>query len=166
MGRMNNAGSPRRVKQSAGDSRDGRFHIVVKRGGTTVVGLALIINLPFIALGYHQIGKKFAVKSSLAIFGLAICLAVVKYLDVTPDKFLTAVFGGFFIGAGIGLAIRGGIGSKGVSNFGQEILFCVLTRLEIGSIKNLVREIDPTAFITTHSLSDVEGGLIKKSALH
>ena len=28
--------------------------------------------------------------------------------DVTPDRLLTAVFGGFFIGAGIGLAVRGG----------------------------------------------------------
>lgn len=231
--------------------------------------LILVINLPFIALGYRQIGKKFAIKSALAIAGLAICLLVVKYPDVTPDKLLTSVFGGFFIGAGIGLAIRGGavldgteiaallvsknshllkvgdvililnififlaaafflgvesalysiltyiaasktidfllhgieeytaitiismkneevkeaitnrlhrgvtvykghggMGSKGVGNSEQDILYCVVTRLEIGSIKNVVREIDPTAFITTHSLSDVEGGLIKKPALH
>src|SRR5262245_20431666 len=67
-----------------------------------------VINLPFIALGYRQIGRKFAVKSALAIAGLSLCLAVVKYPDVTPDKLLTAVFGGFFIGVGIGLAIRGG----------------------------------------------------------
>ncbi|HYY43284.1 MAG TPA: YitT family protein, partial [Pyrinomonadaceae bacterium] len=70
--------------------------------------LILVINLPFIALGYRQIGRRFAVKSALAIAGLAVCLATVKYPDVTPDKLLTAVFGGFFIGAGIGLAIRGG----------------------------------------------------------
>ena len=239
-----------------------------------VVGLPLsiwllIINLPFIALGYNQIGKKFAVKSALAIAGLSICLAVIKYPDVTPDKLLTAVFGGFFIGAGIGLAIRGGavldgteiaallvsrsshllrvgdvililnififlaaafflgveialysiltyvaasktidfllhgieeytaitivsakneavkeaiinrlhrgvtvykghggMGSTGVNDSQQEILYCVVTRLEIGSIKNVVREIDSTAFITTHSLSDVEGGLIKRADLH
>ncbi|MCU1290946.1 MAG: hypothetical protein JWN60_3175 [Acidobacteria bacterium] len=239
-----------------------------------VVGLPLslwilIINLPFIALGYHQISKKFAIKSALAIAGLSLCLAIIKYPDVTQDKLLTAVFGGFFIGAGIGLAIRGGavldgteiaalvvsrkshifkvgdvilifnififlaaafflgvesalysiltyiaasktidfiihgieeytaitivsmkneevkaaiinklhrgvtsyrgqggMGSKGVTNAEQEILYCVVTRLEIGIIKNVVREIDPTAFITTHSLSDVEGGLIKKSGLH
>ena len=68
----------------------------------------LVINLPFIALGFLQMGKNFAVKSALAIGGLALCLAFVKYPDVTPDKLLTAVFGGFFIGAGIGLAIRGG----------------------------------------------------------
>src|SRR5215470_14806862 len=70
--------------------------------------LIALINLPFIALGYRQIGRKFAIKSALAITGLSICLAVVKYPDVTPDKLLTAVFGGFFIGFGIGLAIRGG----------------------------------------------------------
>jgi len=70
--------------------------------------LILVINLPFIALGYRQIGRTFAVKSTLAICGLSLCLAFVKYPDVTPDKLLTAVFGGFFIGAGIGLAIRGG----------------------------------------------------------
>src|SRR6185369_15008339 len=70
--------------------------------------LVPLINIPFIALGYHQIGSKFALKSILAIAGLAVCLAFVDYPDVTPDKLLTAVFGGFFIGAGIGLAIRGG----------------------------------------------------------
>jgi uncharacterized membrane-anchored protein YitT (DUF2179 family) len=70
--------------------------------------LILVINLPFIALGYRQIGRAFALKSTLAIGGLALVLAFVKFPDVTPDKLLTAVFGGFFIGAGIGLAIRGG----------------------------------------------------------
>ncbi|MDQ3087584.1 MAG: DUF2179 domain-containing protein [Acidobacteriota bacterium] len=59
-----------------------------------------------------------------------------------------------------------GMGSKGVITDEQEILFCVVTRLEIGNIKTVVREINPTAFITMHSLSDVEGGLIKKTALH
>ena len=70
--------------------------------------LILVINLPFIALGYRQNGRAFAIKSTVAIAGLSACLAFVRYPDVTPDKLLTAVFGGFFIGAGIGLAIRGG----------------------------------------------------------
>ena len=49
--------------------------------------------------------------SGLAVCGIAAlsaCLALVHFPDVTPDKLLTAVFGGFFIGAGIGLAMRGG----------------------------------------------------------
>ncbi len=70
--------------------------------------LILLINLPFVALGYRQIGRSFAIKSTLAIVGLAIGLTVIPYPDVTPDLLLTAVFGGFFIGAGIGLAMRGG----------------------------------------------------------
>jgi uncharacterized membrane-anchored protein YitT (DUF2179 family) len=68
----------------------------------------LLINLPFVALGYRQFGRQFALKSTIAIAGLSLSLAVIPYPDVTPDLLLTAVFGGFFIGAGIGLAMRGG----------------------------------------------------------
>lgn len=223
-----------------------------------------LINLPFIALGYHQIGGKFALKSVLAIAGLALCLAFVNYPDVTPDKLLTAVFGGFFIGAGIGLAIRGGavldgteiaalliskssnilkvgdvililnififstaafflgidsalysvltyfaasktvdfllhgieeynaiiimseksdeireaiirILSRGVTIYNgrggksgkpMDILYCVVTRLEIGRVKNVTNEIDETAFVVIHPLADAVGGIIKKSVLH
>lgn len=230
--------------------------------------LILVINLPFIAVGYRQIGRAFAIKSTLAIAGLSLSLAFVKFPDVTPDKLLTAVFGGFFIGAGIGLAIRGGavldgteiaallvskssnllkvgdvililnivifltaafflgvesalysiltyaaasrtidfllhgieeytaimvislkseeiknaiinqlhrgvtvlrgeggMGSTGLSDE-RTILYCVVTRLEIGTIKNAVKEIDPAAFITTTVVADVEGGLIKKPVFH
>ncbi len=223
-----------------------------------------LINLPFIALGYHQIGSKFALKSILAIAGLAVCLAFVDYPDVTPDKLLTAVFGGFFIGAGIGLAIRGGavldgteiaalliskssnllkvgdvililnvfifsatafflgidsalysvltyfaasktidfllhgieeynaiiimseksdkireaivrVLSRGVTIYNgrggktgrpMHILYCVVTRLEIGRVRNVANEIDEAAFIVIHPLADAVGGIIKKTALH
>src|SRR3954469_12103537 len=50
--------------------------------------LILVINLPFIALGLRQIGTRFAVRSSLAITGLALCVFFVKFPDVTPDKLL------------------------------------------------------------------------------
>ncbi|KAB7728630.1 DUF2179 domain-containing protein [Rudanella paleaurantiibacter] len=67
-----------------------------------------LFNLPFLILGYYQIGRSFAIKSALGITGLALCIAVVPFPDVTPDLLLTAIFGGVFIGAGIGLAMRGG----------------------------------------------------------
>ena len=236
--------------------------------GVPLALLLFVINLPFIALGYRQIGKRFALKSTAAIAGLSICLYFVSFPDVTPDKLLTAVFGGLFIGAGIGLAIRGGSvldgteiaallvsrnssllrvgdvililnvfiflaaafflgvesamysiltyvaasktidflihgveeytgliivsarndeiketiinrlqrgvtvmtgsgggGHKGESDV-ESILYCVVTRLEIGSVRSAAKEIDPGAFITTHSISDVEGGLIKRPFLH
>lgn len=70
--------------------------------------LIICVNLPFIILGYRVMGKVFAVKTALAISGLALVLATVHFPDVTQDKLLVAVFGGFFLGAGIGLAVRGG----------------------------------------------------------
>lgn len=226
--------------------------------------LILIINLPFIAIGLRQIGWKFALRSALAIAGLSVCLAFLYYPDVTSDKVLNAVFGGFFIGAGIGLAIRGGAvldgteiaallvskssnllrvgdvilllnivifsaaafflgieialysaltyfaasktidfilhgieeytaitiisensdtireaivrrmkrgvtvykGRGGKTGVEQDILFCVVTRLEIGRVKNVVREIDPHSFIVINPLSDADGGITKRKMLH
>lgn len=226
--------------------------------------LVAVINLPFIALGYRQIGKKFAIKSTLAIAGLSLCLAFIKYPDVTPDKLLTAIFGGFFIGAGIGLAMRGGAvldgteiaalliskssdllkvgdvililnififataafflgiepalysmltyfaasktidflvygieeyhgiiivsamseeirqailndlnrgvtvykGSGGLSEKAQDILYCVVTRLEISKVKSIVEEKDQFAFVVVHHVADASGGTLKKRILH
>ncbi|MFN8165889.1 MAG: YitT family protein [Bacteroidia bacterium] len=71
----------------------------------TGIGLPLLIvciNLPFIYLGWRQIGRAFAFKTLLAIVGLAICLLLIPYPIVTSDKLLVSVFGGFFLGAGIG----------------------------------------------------------------
>lgn len=70
--------------------------------------LIVIVNLPFIFLGARQISLQFAIKSVLAIFFLAILVHIISLPVVTSDKLLIAVFGGFFLGAGIGLAIRGG----------------------------------------------------------
>jgi len=223
-----------------------------------------IINVPFVIVGYAHMGRAFAVRSALGIAGLAVALAVVPYPDVTPDLLLTAVFGGFFLGAGIGLAVRGaavldgteiaalliskrshvlnvgevillfnvflfvvamsvlgvekalysiltylaaartlnfviyGIeeytaitiispehalireriigqldrgvtiykGHGGLSGQEQEILYCVVTRLEIGRVKQIAQEIDPRAFIVSHPLANVEGGVVKRGALH
>jgi uncharacterized membrane-anchored protein YitT (DUF2179 family) len=192
---------------------------------------------------------------------LSIALATLHFPDVTRDLVLTAVFGGFFIGAGIGLAVRGGAvldgteiaalliskrshllkvgdvillfnvvlfvlamsllgveealysiltyvaaartldfvihgieeftaitivsrmsgeigahilaylgrgvtvykGRGGLSGEDQEILYCVVTRLEIGKVKSIVRRLDPGAFVTTHALGDVDGGMVKRT---
>jgi uncharacterized membrane-anchored protein YitT (DUF2179 family) len=70
--------------------------------------LIIGINVPFIFLGYKIIGKQFAIKTAIAITGLAICIATVHFPEVTHDKLLVAIFGGFFLGSGIGLSVRGG----------------------------------------------------------
>jgi uncharacterized membrane-anchored protein YitT (DUF2179 family) len=76
--------------------------------GINLSVLVVLINLPFVVIAYTQISKKFAFKTLIAISLLAIMLAVVEFPIITSDKLLIAVFGGFFLGAGIGLSIRGG----------------------------------------------------------
>jgi len=223
-----------------------------------------LVNAPFIAIGYRQMGGAFAIRSALAIAGLSAALAAIHFPDVTPDLLLTAVFGGFFIGAGIGLAVRGGAvldgteiaalliskrshllkvgdvififnvalflvamsvlgvepalysiltylaaartldfvlhgideytavtvvsdhnaqirqrimhalgrgvtiyrGFGGMSGRERDILYCVITRLEIGKVKAIVRDIDPDAFIVYHALAGAEGGVVKTRGFH
>jgi uncharacterized membrane-anchored protein YitT (DUF2179 family) len=222
-----------------------------------------IVNLPFIGLGWRLLGVAFAVRSALAIGGLATALALLDYPDVTHDLVLTAVFGGVFLGAGIGLAVRGGavldgteiaaliiskrssllkVGDvilgfnavlflvamsvlgvepalysiltyvtaartldfvihgieeytamtivsneisairerimnelgRGVTVFKgyggrreveQHILYCVVTRLEIGRVKSIAKALDPSCFVVSHMLADVEGGVVKRTGI-
>jgi uncharacterized membrane-anchored protein YitT (DUF2179 family) len=70
--------------------------------------LLVLINAPFVFLGYLVISKEFAIKTAVAICGLAITVSLIHIPTITEDKLLVAVFGGFCLGAGIGLSIRGG----------------------------------------------------------
>ncbi|MEM7571447.1 MAG: YitT family protein [Bacteroidota bacterium] len=226
----------------------------------------ILINIPFLWLGWRVINPTFAIKASLAILALALSLTVFDFPEVTQDKLLVAVFGGFFLGAGIGLSVRGGsvldgteilaiflsrkLGTKigdliilinigiflaaayflsietalysmltylsasktldfiidgieeytgvtiispeseairqmiintlgrgvtiyqGRGGFGQrgnsevvDILFTVITRLEIRRLNVEVARIDPKAFVIMNSINDTRGGMIKKRPL-
>lgn len=70
--------------------------------------LIVAVNIPFLILGYKKIGKTFSIQASIAILLLAGLMALINIPVFTSDKVLIAVFGGFFIGLGIGLVIRGG----------------------------------------------------------
>ncbi len=94
--------------------------------------LLMIVNLPFILLGAKTVNKKFALKSIIAITALALVVHFVDYPTITSDKLLIAVFGGFFLGLGIGMAMRGGSVIDGT-----EVLAIYLSRkwhLTIGDI--------------------------------
>ncbi len=242
--------------------------LLAEVAGWPLALLIPVINLPFIALGYRQIGGQFALKSAVAIAGLSLCIAVVPYPDVTPDLLLTAVFGGFFIGLGIGLAMRGGAvldgteiaallisrgshllkvsdvilllnvvifgaaaffltiesalysiityfaaskmidflvhgleeytavlivsprhdaiqarlidmgwgvtvlagqhghGKQGTRDEAHDVLYTVITRLEIGRLKTIINEIDADAFTIQYGINDVSGGKVKSLPLH
>jgi len=85
--------------------------------------LIVLLNIPFLLLGYKQISKAFSLKSILAISALALVVAFIPYPVITKDKLLISIFGGFFLGSGIGLTIRGG----GVID-GTEVLAIYLSR--------------------------------------
>lgn len=70
--------------------------------------LIVAVNFPFIILGARQISVQFAIKSAIAILALALLVHFIEVPVITADKLLIAVFGGFFLGSGIGFAIRGG----------------------------------------------------------
>jgi uncharacterized membrane-anchored protein YitT (DUF2179 family) len=76
--------------------------------GIPVSILLIVVNIPFVLLGYKTIGRFFAIKTIITITMLAIVVAFLKLPEITHDALLVAVFGGFFLGAGIGLSIRGG----------------------------------------------------------
>lgn len=113
----------------------GAMGIALLISETTTVSLSIlivVINFPFIILGFSQIGKQFAVKSILAIIGLALIVHFLPYPLITSDKLLIAVFGGFFLGVGIGMTIRGGAVIDGT-----EVLAIYLSRktgLTIGDV--------------------------------
>ena len=73
-----------------------------------------IANLPFIILGGIILDYKFALKTALCIFLLSTCLYFVHYPVITSDKLLVSIFGGFFLGIGIGLIMRAGCSLDGI----------------------------------------------------
>ena len=82
--------------------------LISELSGANLSLLIILVNLPFIIMGHQLINRQFAIKTILAISLLAPCVAVIPYPLITSDKLLVAVFGGFFLGAGIGLTVRGG----------------------------------------------------------
>lgn len=76
--------------------------------GLPLSPLLIVINLPFLYLGYRVIGKSFSIRAVAAIILLALSIFFIELPAITNDKVLIAVFGGFFLGAGIGLVIRAG----------------------------------------------------------
>ena len=120
----------------------------------TGISLSILIplfNIPFLLMGWRQIGRSFFLKSIIAIALLALAVTVIPYPAITNDKILTAVFGGFFLGAGIGLAIRGG----GVID-GTEVLAIYLTRKNSLSVGDFILLFNICIFCVAAYLQSVE----------
>ena len=116
--------------------------------------LIVLVNVPFIVLGYYQIGRGFALKTLLSILGLALVLLVVTFPILTQDKLLISVFGGFFLGAGIGLAMRGG----GVLD-GTEILAVFLSKKTSLTLSDVILLLNILIFAVAAYVLTVETAL-------
>ncbi|MDR6301310.1 YitT family protein [Mesonia maritima] len=116
--------------------------------------LILIVNIPFVILGFNIVGKQFAVKTALAICVLALVIANVHFPEVTDDKLLVAVFGGFFLGAGIGFSVRGGAVIDGT-----EVLAIYLSRKFGVTIGDIIIAINVIIFSTAAWLLSIEAAL-------
>jgi uncharacterized membrane-anchored protein YitT (DUF2179 family) len=82
--------------------------------GIPVAYIIVLVNLPFVILSMRLVSLRFAIRTICCIAGLGLCLLLVPYPQVTEDRLLVAVFGGVFMGLGVGLAMRGGAALDGV----------------------------------------------------
>lgn len=122
--------------------------------GIPLAILIIAVNIPFVIMGYKTMGKSFAIKTALAITGLSICLATITIPDVTRDNLLVAVFGGFFLGAGIGLAVRGGAVIDGT-----EVLAIYLSKKFGTTIGDIIIVINVIIFLTAAYFLGIEVAL-------
>jgi uncharacterized membrane-anchored protein YitT (DUF2179 family) len=105
---------------------------------TEITGLPLpailfCVNIPFVLLGYRVIGKQFAITTAIAISVLALVIATASFPIITHEKILVAIFGGFFLGAGIGLAVRGGSVIDGT-----EVLALFLSKKSASTVGDII----------------------------
>ena len=122
--------------------------------GWSISVLLIVINIPFILLAYKQLSKAFTVKTIAAIVGLATCLVFLKVPAITDDKLLIAIFGGFFLGAGIGMSIRGGAVLDGT-----EVLALYINRKTVLSVGEVIMYFNVVIFSVAAVLINVETAL-------
>ena len=73
-----------------------------------------LMNIPLIIISFFSIGKRFAYRTFLSVMLLSVCLAVLPEFALTNDKLLISIFGGVFLGIGIGLIMRAGAALDGI----------------------------------------------------
>ncbi len=88
--------------------------LIYKKYGINLALVFILFNLPFLLLGARLIGKSFAVKSIIAVVVLGLCLLFIPFPAISHDKLIVSVFGGFFIGIGVGFGMKSGVALDGI----------------------------------------------------
>jgi len=122
--------------------------------GIDISILIMVVNLPLIAIGWRQVSKDFALKTFLAVSVFAIVIHFFEMQSLTQDKLLISVFGGFFLGAGIGLAMRGGCVIDGT-----EVLAVFIARKSSLSVGDFIALFNIVLFSAAAFLVNLETAL-------
>lgn len=93
-----------------------------------------VLNVPFLFIGYKQIGKSFVISSLFAITVFSVFTSLFHPVhELTSDVLLATVFGGIILGAGVGIILR-----YGGSLDGTEIIAIIITKNSTMSIGQIV----------------------------
>lgn len=149
--------------------------IVSKLTDLPVSGLVLILNIPFIYIGYKSLGKEFLMSAVYSMILFSLSLSVFQYIEpVTEQMLLATVYGGILLGIGVGLVLRYGgcvdgtesvalvISKKTTFSVGQIVLiFNIVIFSVAGAIFGIDRAMYSllTYFITSKVIDFVSDGL-------
>jgi len=114
----------------------------------------VLINLPFILISMKQVSLRFAIRSALAITLLAITVHLLVLSPVTNDRLLISVFGGVFLGLGIGFAIRGGAVIDGT-----EVLAIQVSRQTTFTVGDFIAAFNIILFCVVAIVIDVQAAM-------
>ncbi|MFC3801550.1 YitT family protein [Cohnella sp. GCM10012308] len=136
--------------------------------GSELIGLPLglliaVLNIPFIFLGYKQIGKSFAINSVLGIASLAIGTITMHHIKpiLEGDTLLVTVVGGIIIGFGMGLALRNGGALDGI-----DMLAVLLSRKLPFGTSDLILFLNAFVFIVVSTVFGLQGAIMSGIAYY
>jgi len=125
--------------------------------GTPLGVLIAILNIPFVFLGYKQIGKSFAIFSVLGIASLAVGTSIMHHIPtiIQGDTLLVTVVGGIIIGFGMGLALRNGGALDGI-----DMLAVLLSRNLPFGTSDLILFLNMFVFIVVSTVFGLQGAIL------
>jgi len=116
--------------------------------------ILILVNIPFMIIGYQVFSRVFSLKTFSAIVFLSIALIIIPYPVITHDKVLISVFGGFFLGIGIGFAVRGGCVIDGT-----EVMAIYISRRTSLTIGDIILLFNIFIFSAAALVFDIEAAL-------
>lgn len=119
--------------------------------GVDISFLLLFVSLPFLFLAWYSLSKRIFTKSIVSIVALAIMIHYESFEPVTDDKLLIAIFGGLFLGSGIGLTVK-----NGAVLDGSEILGIFINERYGISIGKVILVFNVILFSVTAALLSIE----------